>query len=1304
MIREMAAVKKPAVFCIFLFLCFLFSGLWPGLVCAQQNLWPDLIVENLAAGAGNKLQVTLKNVGKGPLPKGWLDSDQVLGEAWFDSKSQGTFDLRYPTSEMNGGISSAGGTSVYLLAAEITQKTLVACVVDINGKIAESDEQNNWLEKTLWPVVVELPDLVIGSIDFNPFDRFIRCTVKNDGTGVCDASFNVSVDLNNSFYVEERAVTAPLKPGETASVTFSFPELPDGTTAIIVATADSAGTVKESNEQNNTLKNIFNLPGPTPTVSPKPTPSVSPKPTPTGTVTPTPSAVPSPTPAPTSIPSQGNVSVQFLSITKSPAVSQITADSAIVTWTTSHESDSEIRYGRFAGLLSGVRSDSQLLVDHRIVLGGLSPGTTYQFHVISRDAGGRAVQSQPQYFSTLPDKTTAKPSVTLSMIPELSGKKALIEADIKDSPYVDRVIFMIDGMPVFTDYGAPFEFAFDTTPFADGHHDFGARAVDAVGNVGEAAREAEIRNRFDARLTPVRVKITNPADGETVSGEQVVVAELEHDLGLDITQIEFVIDETVIRRNIYNPPVSLAPVLAPVYLARFTYNAIGFRDGEHVAIVRALDTAGNWGSDSCRFTIERAAQPSVSVSRPVVERRGNIFEITLQVQNNGAEDITGVTIETACQNLQCLPDARWRRDLGGDFAPILPEPSIERNRDNVSMSSITASLGIIRPGESKFLQFDAVPILSDPFDTWLAPEICAELTLRYTSGRWDHTETPDVSSPLATSEFSAAVQSSDYLIITCSSYLLAIDLHDDANDLLGKMGILARARNGVLGDISRARRSLGAASVRELLLDGGAWSSQMAPDWILGGYLLLVGESSVVPSFNVERVDLCDYPYSNTISGEAPELCVGRIIGNTAADLAVPIENSLRSVYNTRKVLIISGPEGNREPNVKHAEIGKDTLGSLGFDAAVVHAEYWTTEYDMFDEVLQMKQLSHTRPDLDTLAEFLLKKIGLPKGAAPETDLNALSDKHLITWLLWACDFLPDYPTSGNAMFYADDIIGGWTGNPMWSVLTRLLAADESERLLSVQELAAWVLWEFIPPRGSLTREELGSVLIEAARHDVYDLSLLQMIENADIIMNDVRTRRVKEESEAYQAFQRSRGGTYSPWRYIYCADRHAVEVARSQAAKALTAEGQDIICLYGHGDPGGLGGSLTDWVGSGSEIEPISLGGKNPVVMAFSCYEGFYEEGPQKDSSDVVLNPNPSISERFLQNGAAVFMGSTEMMLYAICNDLVSSLFWSYFPGSGSAGDSLRALKVDSVTFDPVWFHFKYYYNYYGDPKYGLR
>lgn len=66
----------------------------------------------------------------------------------------------------------------------------------------------------------------------------------------------------------------------------------------------------------------------------------------------------------------------------------ITSNSATITWTTNQSSTSQVQYGTTTGYGSTTQFDSTLLMSHTVNLAGLIPGTTYHYRVTSTNANG----------------------------------------------------------------------------------------------------------------------------------------------------------------------------------------------------------------------------------------------------------------------------------------------------------------------------------------------------------------------------------------------------------------------------------------------------------------------------------------------------------------------------------------------------------------------------------------------------------------------------------------------------------------------------------------------------------------------------------------------------------------------------------------------------------------------------------------------------------------------------------------------------------------------------------------------------
>ncbi len=254
-------------------------------------------------------------------------------------------------------------------------------------------------------------------------------------------------------------------------------------------------------------------------------------------------------------------------ITSGPVASQITQDSAIISWITDEESDSKVSYDTCADSFRLNREDAQLVTEHQLALVKLEPGRVYQLIVESKDKAGNLVRSRPFVFETESPADKEKPTVSLILPEKLSGRKVIIRADAHDNTDVDKVVFYFDGKPAFTDFTAPFEWEFDAAAHKEGAFHFAARAFDAANNAAEAARDGEISHHFSGELSPVKVRIVAPASGDEVYGEVGISAEIDDEADLGFSYIEFKIDETVLSETSFDPPYYFTPILSPTFIA-----------------------------------------------------------------------------------------------------------------------------------------------------------------------------------------------------------------------------------------------------------------------------------------------------------------------------------------------------------------------------------------------------------------------------------------------------------------------------------------------------------------------------------------------------------------------------------------------------------------------------------------------------------------------------------------------------------------------------------------------------------------
>ena len=126
-----------------------------------------------------------------------------------------------------------------------------------------------------------------------------------------------------------------------------------------------------------------------------------------------------------------------------------------------------------------------------------------------------------------------------------------------------------------------------------------------------------------------------------------------------------------------------------------------------------------------------------------------------------------------------------------------------------------------------------------------------------------------------------------------------------------------------------------------------------------------------------------------------------------------------------------------------------------------------------------------------------------------------------------------------------------------------------------------------------------------------------------------------------------------------------------------------DLIHLNGHGNYN----IITQF----SPINPPNLAGKAPVVFASSCLTGNYEIG-----NDV------GIAETFLQQGAGVYIGSTEDSAHHHNGHYSEDFYSDYWVNGDPVGRSFALMeknKWGNSNWSKFWI---VEYNFYGDPKFG--
>jgi hypothetical protein len=137
-----------------------------------------------------------------------------------------------------------------------------------------------------------------------------------------------------------------------------------------------------------------------------------------------------------------------------------------------------------------------------------------------------------------------------------------------------------------------------------------------------------------------------------------------------------------------------------------------------------------------------------------------------------------------------------------------------------------------------------------------------------------------------------------------------------------------------------------------------------------------------------------------------------------------------------------------------------------------------------------------------------------------------------------------------------------------------------------------------------------------------------------------------------------------------------------------MATPGKDIVFFRGHGNIGVWGEGLnTGMVG----VWPLDFDGANPFALGTTCLSGGYEP-----------NAN-SMPEAFFESGAGAFVGATQVSATS-ANTPAGKWFFRNWETYETAGKVLTDLKRKFVSDDAYWRLWSYEYNFYGDPKYGVR
>ncbi|MFO7742638.1 MAG: DNRLRE domain-containing protein [Anaerolineae bacterium] len=627
-------------------------------------------------------------------------------------------------------------------------------------------------------------------------------------------------------------------------------------------------------------------------------------------------------------------------IVAGPTVSNLTATSAVISWETDEIADSVVRYDTLARAYRFEELDPAPTINHEVALTGLTPSTTYHFVVNSTDPAGNSVESRDLIFETAAAPDTRNPTVELRA-PEVMTGTVTIGADADDDTDVKKVEFYLNDDLVFTDYTPPYEWVFATDDVENGDYVLKVKAIDLYGNSIVDQTTVPVLNFVDADAPTVNIFFPSP--GADVYGDTRVWVTVSDDSGW--SEVEWFVDGKKLGGGQY--PVS------PSLDIMFWWDTTYFSQGSHSLAVKATDGDGKEGSDVIGVNVANAAPPpapKLVVTRHEVFRHAHTFAIELTVQNKGNAAASGIQIVDPLRGFQ--PIARV-------FNGVTYETQL--NTSSMQADAIIKDPASLAAGASRTYYLATVPVLVH--DNPPVPSIGATLQLSYKgpsgpqvqeSAKFEVLKTMATagsapSEPLGTAH-SNAVGQADYLIVTNPSYLSFHNPFHDIKPVLSDMAALAFAKQGVLGYLRTSDRH----TLRDLVMPNGNWGKMLSSDFrtTAEGYLLIVGETEIIPAWRethwnlgwgnfdcrTREADISDLPYADTGgSNAAPELVVGRVIGNDATVLSRALQAGLNGSFDRSHYLLVSGMD-------KESSIQSQFTGSINEIEKVINCTNCVTK------------------------------------------------------------------------------------------------------------------------------------------------------------------------------------------------------------------------------------------------------------------------------------------------------------------------------------------------------------------------
>jgi len=338
--------------------------------------------------------------------------------------------------------------------------------------------------------------------------------------------------------------------------------------------------------------------------------------------------------------------------------------------------------------------------------------------------------------------------------------------------------------------------------------------------------------------------------------------------------------------------------------------------------VEASDQSGmttiddNDGNDYV-VTVRKDA-PDLEVSISSVVDQGSYQTLRLRIDNNGDGDANDIEVTLQLRGMQPFTDG------------------VDSNYSFISNDLISPTITVdsLYPGGSEWVALDLKPFLSHGGAVDYALLSCFSRA----EDDWGHAYTKahlGVTHDWDDATIESTMRSKDYVILANLQRFFSVNSQSTA---AAQSMPRAMATFAVYRDATLAYISTGDAYAIEDYIDGNI-GGKIDSDWRSGGYLLLVGCSVVMPSWNwslhctwggTDHVSMADNTYANLDNDGhyTPELCIGRVTGESP-DTYVSVFQRAMTPQSFDKAISISGPgdgEGSFAGNASECRNRLDDL------------------------------------------------------------------------------------------------------------------------------------------------------------------------------------------------------------------------------------------------------------------------------------------------------------------------------------------------------------------------------------------